>query len=181
MLWQSAGFTEGDALLINVISGGVSIAACVAALLVIDRIGRKPMLLIGSAGMTVTLGVLAWVFAISGKNAAGQLELGGSLGPLALVAANLYVIFFNFSWGPVMWVMLGEMFPNQFRGSALALAGLAQWVTNFAITMAFPEMLARIGLGGAYGTYTFFAVISFFFVLKLVRETKGIELEKMEG
>ncbi len=181
VLWQSAGFTEGDALLINVISGGVSIAACVAALLVIDRIGRKPMLLIGSAGMTVTLGVLAWVFAIAGKNAAGQLELAGSEGPIALIAANLYVIFFNFSWGPVMWVMLGEMFPNQFRGSALALAGLSQWVANFAVTMAFPEMLAKIGLGGAYGTYTVFAVISFFFVMKLVRETKGIALEKMEG
>lgn len=181
VLWQSAGFTEAHALLINVLSGGVSIAACVVAILVIDRIGRKPMLLIGSVGMAVTLGVLAFAFAVSGRNENGQLEMTGNLGPVALVAANLYVIFFNFSWGPVMWVMLGEMFPNQIRGSALAVAGLAQWTANFLITMTFPILLGSIGLGGAYGIYAVFALLSIYFVLKLVRETKGIELEAMQG
>jgi hypothetical protein len=102
-------------------------------------------------------------------------------GPAALVAANLYVIFFNFSWGPVMWVMLGEMFPNQFRGSALAICGLAQWLANFAITMSFPLLLAGLGLGGAYGLYTLSALASIFLVLWLVRETKGRELEQMES
>ena len=60
------------------------------------------------------------------------------MGRLALVSANLYVIFFNFSWGPVMWVMLGEMFPNQMRGAGLAVSGLAQWAANFVVTMSFP-------------------------------------------
>ena len=118
---------------------------------------------------------------VSSRNAAGQLELTGFFGPVALVAANLYVIFFNFSWGPVMWVMLGEMFPNQFRGSALAVSGFAQWVANFGITMTFPILLAGIGLGGAYGIYTVFSLLSVGFVVLFVKETKGLELEAMKG
>lgn len=181
ILWQSAGFTESNALLINVLSSLLSIAACFVATFTIDKIGRKPMLLIGSIGMAVTLGVMSIVFMTSAQSAGGTLKLSGISGPIALVAANLYVMFFNFSWGPVMWVMLGEMFPNQMRGSALSVSGLSQWVSNFVITMTFPIMLAGIGLGASYGIYAIFAVISFFFVMKFAHETKGIELEKMVG
>jgi SP family sugar:H+ symporter-like MFS transporter len=181
VLWQSAGFSESDALLINVISGAVSIGACLIATFLIDRIGRKPLLMTGSIGMAITLGTMAIVFANALVQEGGNLELTGSAGPIALVAANLYVIFFNMSWGPVMWVMLGEMFPNQIRGSGLAVSGLAQWGTNFVITMTFPILLAGIGLGGAYGLYAAFAVISIVFIAKFVQETKGIELENMEG
>ncbi len=182
VLWQSAGFSEENALLINVISGGVSIAACVVATLLIDKIGRKPLLLIGSIGMTVTLGTMAVVFATAvSTGAGGQISLEGNAGIIALISLNLYVIFFNLSWGPVMWVMLGEMFPNQIRGSGLAVSGLFQWTSNFAITMTFPIMLAAIGLGSAYAFYTICALISVFFVIKFVKETKGKELEAMEG
>jgi SP family sugar:H+ symporter-like MFS transporter len=131
--------------------------------------------------MAVTLGTMAVVFSLGALGANGNLQLGDNEGLVALVAANLYVIFFNASWGPVMWIMLGEMFPNQIRGSGLAVSGLSQWVTNFGITMMFPIMLTSIGLGGAYGIYAFFAFISAFFVLKYTRETKGLELEDMEG
>jgi SP family sugar:H+ symporter-like MFS transporter len=103
------------------------------------------------------------------------------MGIVALIAANAYVFFFNLSWGPVMWVMLGEMFPNQIRGSGLAVSGFFQWTSNFAITMTFPILLASIGLAGAYTIYAVFAVISIFFVIKYVHETKGKELEDMEG
>ncbi|MBF0197767.1 MAG: sugar porter family MFS transporter, partial [Planctomycetes bacterium] len=181
ILWQSAGFNESDALLINVLSGAVSIAACVAATLLIDKIGRKPLLMIGSIGMGVTLGCMAVVFGTALLGEGGSLKLEGSSGPIALVAANLYVIFFNISWGPVMWVMLGEMFPNQIRGSGLAVSGLAQWGSNFAITMTFPILLTTVGLGGAYGFYAICAIISVPFIAKCVHETKGIELEKMAG
>ena len=180
VLWQSAGFKESDALLINVISGAVSILACLFATALIDRLGRKPLLLIGSIGMAVTLGTLAGVFGTAAMSG-GTLQLTGAQGPIALVAANLYVMFFNFSWGPVMWVMLGEMFPNQIRGSGLAISGLAQWLSNFGITMTFPILLTGIGLGGAYGIYTACAIISIFFILKWVHETKGKELEEMQG
>ena len=181
VLWQAVGFSENDALLINVVSGALSIGAVIAALLLIDKIGRKPLLMIGSIGMAITLAVAAIAFSTSTLDAAGDPQLSDTMGPLALIAANLYVIFFNFSWGPVMWVMLGEMFPNQIRGSGLAIAGLSQWTANFAITMTFPMMLTSIGLAGAYGFYAICAVLSVIFVSKFVYETKGKELEEMEG
>lgn len=179
VLWQSVGFTEDDSLKINILSGALSILACLAAIALIDRIGRKPLLLIGSVGMAVTLGVLTWCFSTA-TTVNGALHLDGSVGPIALVAANLYVIFFNLSWGPVMWVMLGEMFPNQMRGSALAVAGFAQWMANFAISFSFPAM-AKASLPATYGFYAVSAVISFFLVQKLIHETRGRELEAMEG
>jgi SP family sugar:H+ symporter-like MFS transporter len=181
VLWQSVGFTENDALAINVLSGALSIGAVIVALLLIDRIGRKPLLLGGSIGMAFSLGVMVIAFLNATTAADGSLTLEGIYGPLALVAANLYVIFFNGSWGPVMWVMLGEMFPNQIRGTGLAVSGMAQWSANFGITITFPIMLASIGLAGAYGFYTLCAVISIIFVAKMVHETRGIELEDMRG
>jgi MFS transporter, SP family, sugar:H+ symporter len=180
VLWQAVGFSENDALLINVLSGALSIGACLLTVMLIDRIGRKPLLWIGSAGMAVSLATLVVAFA-SGSLVDGRLQLSDNMGVLALVAANVYVIFFNLSWGPVMWVMLGEMFPNQIRGSGLAVAGLFQWGSNFLVTMTFPILLAGIGLATTYGLYTIAAVISVFFVIKFVHETKGRELEQMEG
>lgn len=180
VLWQAVGFSESDSLMINIISGGVSILACVITISLIDKIGRKPFLMLGSIGMSITLVIIAAVFARAETGADGNLMLGES-GVIALVAANAYVFFFNMSWGPVMWVMLGEMFPNQIRGSGLAVAGFAQWISNFAITMTFPIMLATIGLASAYGFYAFCAIVSVLFVFKMVNETKGKELESMEG
>ena len=180
VLWQAVGFSESDALKINVLSGTISIAACLAAIALIDRIGRKPLLLIGSVGMAITLGIMAFAF-MSGSLTDGTLELSDSAGLTALIAANAYVALFNFSWGPVMWVMLGEMFPNQIRGSGLAVSGFSQWIANFGITMTFPIMLGTIGLTGAYGFYALSAAISVLFVWLMVRETKGIELEQMSG
>ncbi|WP_369932884.1 sugar porter family MFS transporter [Xanthomonas tesorieronis] len=181
VLWQAVGFSESDSLLINVLSGALSIGACLITVLLIDKIGRKPLLWIGSAGMAVSLALVTLAFASASLDEAGKLAMSPGMGRLALIAANVYVIFFNMSWGPVMWVMLGEMFPNQIRGSGLAVAGAAQWTSNFAITVSFPILLGSIGLAGAYGIYTVAALISVFFVLKYVYETKGRELEQMQG
>ncbi|OYX67427.1 MAG: MFS transporter [Sphingomonadales bacterium 32-64-17] len=180
-LWKLAGISEEVALERNILSGVVSIAAVIAALLVIDKIGRKPLLIIGSTGMTVTLAALTWAFSGAATDAAGNLALGPTAGWTALVAANLYVVFFNFSWGPVMWVMLGEMFPNQMRGSALAVAGLAQWAANYLVVQSFPSMASGLGLATVYALYTVAALISIFLVKKLITETKGMELEDMVG
>ncbi|MCF7222152.1 sugar porter family MFS transporter [Marilutibacter chinensis] len=181
VLWQAVGFSESDALLINVLSGGLSIGACLLTVVLIDRIGRKPLLWIGSLGMAASLGLVTVAFATGSLDAGGKLVLSDNMGVLALVAANVYVIFFNLSWGPVMWVMLGEMFPNQIRGSGLAVAGLFQWGSNFLITWTFPMLLAGIGLAAAYGLYALAAAVSVVFVLKFVHETRGRELEQMEG
>lgn len=181
VLWQAVGFSEADALLINVITGAVSIGACLVTMALIDRIGRKPLLWIGSIGMTATLAALAGAFATAELGADGALAMSDAAGATALAAANLYVLFFNVSWGPVMWVMLGEMFPNQMRGSGLAVSGLAQWGSNFGITMTFPLLLASVGLAAAYSFYAAAAAVSIAFVVLWVHETRGLELEQMPG
>jgi SP family sugar:H+ symporter-like MFS transporter len=180
VLWQSVGFSENDSLKINILSGALSIVACFATILLIDRIGRKPLLLIGSAGMAVTLALVAAAFSTASMSG-GSVHLSHGAGLLALFSANAYVVLFNLSWGPVMWVMLGEMFPNQIRGSGLAVSGFAQWIANFGISVSFPVMASSLGLVATYAFYAVSAAVSFVFVQRLVHETRGRELEQMVG
>lgn len=179
VLWQAAGFTEADALLTNVISGSVNVSFTFLAIALVDKVGRKPLLLVGALGQAVMLGLLAIIFAFGAKDASGGLELTGKSGILALVTANLYIAFFATTWGPVMWVMLGEMFPNKFRGAALAMAGLVQWGSNFMITISFPILLTSIGLGISYGIYAAFGIVAFLIVRRYVTETRGRTLEEI--
>jgi len=179
VLWQAAGFTEADALLTNVIGGSVNVIFTFVAIYLVDRVGRKPLLMIGALGQAVMLGLLAIIFATSASDAANGIEMGGTSGTLALLAANAYIAFFAFTWGPIMWVMLGEMFSNKFRGAALAVAGLTQWGSNFLITISFPMLLTSIGLGISYGIYAAFGLVAFVVVRKFVKETKGRTLEEI--
>jgi len=178
ILWQAVGFSESDSLIITVITSVVNIVTTLIAISLIDRSGRKPLLIIGSIGMTATLGVMAVIFGTAGTNSAGEPVLHGLQGPVALVAANLFVFAFGMSWGPVVWVLLGESFPNRIRAAALSLAAGAQWIANWIISTSFPP-LKDAGLGLAYGLYAGFAFLSLLFVLRFVRETKGRELETM--
>ena len=180
-LWQAAGFTESDALLQNVIIGAVNISFTFLAIALVDKIGRKSLLLIGALGQAVMLGLMAIIFGTAELDAAGNLMLDDTMGIYALLAANGYIAFFATTWGPVLWVMLGEMFPNQLRGAALAVCGILHWTSNFAITMSFPILLASIGLGWSYGIYATFGLIAYFVVKKFVTETKGRSLEQMSN
>jgi SP family sugar:H+ symporter-like MFS transporter len=178
VLWQAVGFSEQDSLMITVITSVVNIVTTLVAISMIDRSGRRPLLIIGSIGMTVTLGVMALIFGTAPLNAHGEPVLHGLAGPIALISANVFVFCFGMSWGPVVWVMLGEKFPNRIRAAALSVAAAAQWVANWAISTSFP-VLKNAGLGIAYGIYAASALLSLFFVLRFVRETKGQELEEM--
>jgi MFS transporter, SP family, sugar:H+ symporter len=178
VLWRAVGFSEQDSLIITVITSVTNIITTLVAIAFVDKFGRKPLLILGSIGMTVTLGTLAVVFGGASLDAAGNPTLTGSNGIIALLAANLYVFCFGFSWGPIVWVMLGEMFNNQIRGAALSIAAAVQWIANFLVSTTFPP-LKDLGLGTAYGLYTISAAISLFFVILLVKETKGKELEEM--
>jgi SP family sugar:H+ symporter-like MFS transporter len=178
VLWRAVGFSESSSLQITVISGAVNILTTLVAIALIDKVGRKPLLLIGSTGMTVTLGVMAAIFGTATMGAHGQPVLHGAAGTIALIAANAFVFFFGMSWGPVVWVMLGERFPNRLRASALAIAASAQWIANWAISTSFPS-LKNAGLGLAYGIYAGFALLSFIFVRLAIAETNGQELEHM--
>ncbi len=179
VLWQAVGFSEADSLWITVITSVTNIVTTLVAIAFVDKFGRKPLLILGSIGMMLTLGTLATVFGNAPLDAAGNPALSDSAGTIALLAANLYVFCFGFSWGPVTWVLLGEMFNNRIRGSALSVAATAQWIANFGVSTTFP-VLKDIGLGFAYGLYTTAAAISLFFVLFLIKETKGRELEEMQ-
>ncbi|BAZ26771.1 sugar transporter [Kalymmatonema gypsitolerans NIES-4073] len=179
ILWRAVGFSEQNSLTITVITAAVNIITTLVAIAFVDKFGRKPLLILGSIGMTLTLGTLASIFGTAPVDAAGNPTLSGSAGIVALLAANLYVFCFGFSWGPVVWVLLGEMFNNKIRAAALSVAAAMQWVANFVVSTTFPPILQYFGLGAAYGLYTTAAAISLFFVLFFIKETKGIELEDM--
>ena len=150
------------------------------AISIIDKVARRPLLLIGSAGMSVALAVTAIAFSSATVDpATGDTVLSLAAGRTAFFAANTFVFFFAFSWGPVVWVLLGEMLPNHIRASALAVAAAAQWVTNFLITQTFPRLSDSVRFGGAYALYAFFAATSLVFVWRYVAETKGRSLEEI--
>lgn len=173
-LWQSVGVNPTESFLYSFTTSIINIVGTVIAMIFVDRIGRKPLALIGSCGMVVGLALEAWAFSyplVGGKLPATQ-------GWVALIAAHVFVLFFALSWGVVVWVLLGEMFPNKIRAAALGVAASAQWIANWAITASFPS-LADWNLSWTYVVYTAFAALSIPFVLKFVKETKGKALEEM--
>ncbi|MFA7323012.1 MAG: sugar porter family MFS transporter [Candidatus Nanopelagicales bacterium] len=178
-IWESVGFTEDQAFQTSMITTGVNVAFTVVAIALVDRVGRKPLLLVGSAGMVITLAILTYVFGTAPIDAAGNPVLENGPDIVAMLGFNIYVAFFAATWGPIVWVLLGEMFPNRIRAAALALAASAQWAANFIVSTAFPPIAGK-SLGLAYGIFTIFALLSIPFVLKKIRETKGVELEDMD-
>ena len=183
ILWQAVGFDESSSLVLTVVTSVVNIATTLVAIAFVDRVGRRPLLIIGSAGMAVTLATMAVVFATASTTVVDGVttpHLTGLQGPIALIAANLFVVAFGMSWGPVVWVLLGEAFPNRIRAAALSLAAGAQWAANWVVTVSFPAM-KELSLGMSYGFYAVCAVLSLLFVLRWVKETKGRELEDMDA
>ncbi len=197
LIWSAVGFDESRAFATSTIISAVNVIFTFVAIAFIDRVGRKLLLLIGSAGMFVTLAILAITFVTAPKctqelinaktnsscNIAAELNnplLSPGSGWIAVVALCTYVAFFAATWGPIVWVLLGEMFPNRIRAAALSIGVMANWIANFIVSESFPTLVS-VSLGLAYGIFTVCALLSFFYVLKFVKETKGIELEDMEG
>ena len=177
LLWQSVGINASNSLLISVSTSLVNIVGTVIAIVLVDRIGRRPLALAGSAGMAVALGTAAWAF--SYRHGTGTTATLPNLqATVALVAAHVFVLCFAFSWGVVVWVLLGEMFPNKIRALALSVAASAQWIANWAITVSFPTM-SDWNLSATYVIYACFALLSIPFVYYFIRETKGRTLESM--
>ncbi|MEW1698586.1 sugar porter family MFS transporter [Streptomyces sp. NPDC093249] len=173
-LWQSVGIDPSSSFFYSFTTSIVNIIGTVIAMVLVDRVGRKPLALVGSTGMAIALAFEAWAFSadlVDGK-------LPNTQGTVALIAAHVFVLFFALSWGVVVWVFLGEMFPNRIRAAALGVAASAQWIANWAITASFPS-LADWNLSGTYVIYAVFAVLSIPFVLRYVKETKGKTLEEM--
>ncbi|WP_298776418.1 sugar porter family MFS transporter [uncultured Shewanella sp.] len=176
VLWQGVGFSEADTLLINIITGMVSIAGCCLTLVFIDKCGRKPFLIMGSMGMTLTLGLIVYAFANAEFGLNGELNLG-AYDWLALISANVYVFFFSLSWGPVIWTLLVEMFPQRIRGLGMALSGCTLWLVHFAMIRSFPFLLTELGLAQTYSLYCVFTLLSVVLILCCIHETKRQTLE----
>lgn len=175
-LWKSVGFSSADSFVTSVITSVINVVLTFVAILFVDRVGRKTLLLWGSAGMFIGL-VLAAISFSQAHGSGNDITLPQPWGVIALIGANLFVIFFAATWGPVMWVVLGEVFPNKIRGLGLGIAAAFNWVFNFLVTLLFPIMSQAVGLGFVYAGFAFFAAASFWFVYAALPEVTGLELE----
>jgi len=177
-LWQAVGFTESDSLTISVLTSVTNIVVTIVAILLVDKVGRRRMLMTGSIGMVVSLALMAIAFS-EAVIVDGRPSLPGAWGMVALIAANVFVVAFGVSWGPLVWVLLGEIFPTSIRGKALGVAAAAQWIANFLVTVSFPAF-AAFSLTFTYELYAVFALLSFVFVLFRVPETKGVSIDEAD-
>jgi SP family xylose:H+ symportor-like MFS transporter len=180
-IFRNMGASTDSSLMQTIIVGIVNLSFTVVAILTVDKFGRKPLMIIGSIGMAISMIALGFTFFFG--------QTGGELTPtqgiFALIFMLLYTAAFAMSWGPVCWVILAEMFPNSIRG-AMSIAVAAQWIANWVVSLTFPMMNDNIALtnsfnhGFSYWIYGVMGIISAIFMWKLVPETKGKTLEEME-
>jgi len=170
-IFEQAGGGTKAAFLQAVVVGLTNLAFTLVAINLIDRLGRKTLLIIGAIGMTVALTVLGLSFnkPIEEINTA-----------LVLTSVLVYVASFAISFGPVMWVLLSEIFPNMIRGIAISLVGFFNSLVSFSVTLVFPWELSHIGPSGTFYIFGGMALLSMFFAIFFVPETKGKSLEQLE-
>jgi SP family sugar:H+ symporter-like MFS transporter len=172
----NVGFEDSAAILANVGIGIVNVLLTLVAIYLIDRIGRKPLLLGGLVGMVASLTVL-------GVSTLSLPEPASPTDPVAiitLVCLGLFIASFAATWGPVVWVMLPEILPLKLRGTAMGVAIILHWLANFLVSLTFPILLDTVGLGLLFLGYAGIGVLAFVFVRALVTETKGRSLEEIE-
>jgi len=180
-IFRNMGASTNGSLLQTIIVGIVNLTFTVVAILTVDKFGRKPLMIIGSIGMGLSMFALGFTF-FFGK-AGGELTHGQGLA--ALVFMLIYTAAFAMSWGPVCWVLLSEIFPNSIRG-AMSVAVAAQWIANWIVSLSFPMMndntlLTRLfNHGFSYWIYGVMGLLSAWFMWRMVPETKGKSLEEME-
>jgi len=141
----------------------------VVAILLVDKVGRKPLLLVAAAGMGVSQLLLGAAFKIENLP-----------GTAILLLILLYIAFFAMAMGPIVWVVLSEIFPTRMRGSAMAIATVALWIADFAVTLSFPVIADRLNESTAFWFYALMCAVDFVFMLFLLPETKGKTLEEIE-
>ncbi len=181
-IFRNMGASTDSSLLQTIIIGAVSLVFAVVAINTVDKFGRKPLMIIGSLGMAISMILLGFTFFLG--------QTGGNLTPFqsyaALAFMLIYTASFGMSWGPVCWVLLSEIFPNSIR-AAMSIAVAAQWIANWIVSFTFPMMNDNVWLtdkfnhGFSYWIYGIMGILSAIFVWKMVPETKGKTLEAMEG
>jgi MFS transporter, SP family, arabinose:H+ symporter len=168
-IFAEAGGGVNDAFRQAVLVGVVNLGMTFVAIWLIDRLGRRPLLIAGVAGMAVSLLVISWAFSQPTYDA-----------QLVLIAIIGFVASFAISLGPVMWVMLSEIFPNEHRAAAISIVGLWNSLISASVTFIFPWELSTFGSGGTFLVFGLFAAAAWLFVLFFVPETKGRTLEELE-
>ncbi|MBL8269940.1 sugar porter family MFS transporter, partial [Steroidobacter sp.] len=169
-IFAQAGGGVDDAFRQAVMVGVVNVAMTFVAIWLIDKIGRKPLLIVGIAGMALSLFAISWAFSQESYNAR-----------LALMAIVGFVASFAISLGPVMWVLLSEIFPNEQRAAAISVAGFWNALVSATVTMIFPWALSTLSSSGTFLVFALFASAALLFVILLVPETKGRTLEQLEN
>jgi len=168
-IFKSAGFGNSSALFQTALMGMVNLTFSVVSMFFVDKLGRKPLMVIGSIGMSIAMFLLALTF-ISGH----------ARGPFVLICIMGYLAAFGFSLGPVVWVLISELFPNRVRSYAVAIATFMLWGANFVVSLTFPYLLNSLR-GYSFVIYGAMCVLCLLFVVKYLHETKGKTLEQIES
>jgi SP family galactose:H+ symporter-like MFS transporter len=174
VIFQFAGLRSHSAAILATAGVGiVNVALTVVALRLLDRVGRRPLLLYGLAGMILSLGFLGFGFLAP--------QMTQALAWISVICVMLYVACFAISLGPIFWLMIAEIYPLKIRGRAMALATVANWGSNLLVALTFLSLLHSLGRPVTFWLYAIVGVIGWIFVLKMVPETKGKTLEQIEA
>jgi MFS family permease len=149
--------------------GLVNFLFTAVAIFTIDRLGRKPLLLVGSGGMAIALGFLGLALGAEGDSTTA-----------IRWAIRAYVACFAIGLGPVVWLLMSEIYPTRIRGRAMSISTIALWVACFVVSLTFLDLVNALTMQGAFWLYAGICVVNFLFVLLLVPETKGRTLEEIE-
>lgn len=168
-IFKSAGFGNDSALLQTALMGMVNLTFAVVSMFFVDKMGRKPLMVIGSIGMSIALTALALTFIT-----------GHAKGYFVLVCIMFYLAAFGFSLGPVVFVLISEIFPNRLRSYAVAISTFMLWAANFVVSLTFPYLLEHLK-GYSFVIYDVMCVLCLLFVVKYLEETKGKTLEEIEA
>jgi len=174
-IFKGMGFSTNASLFQTIVVGAVNLTFTVVAIVTVDHYGRRPLQILGALIMAVSMIALGTDFWLGGK------------GLVALVAMLVYTAGFAMSWGPVTWVLLSEIFPNQIRGKAMAVAVAMQWIANYLVSWTFPildknpALVEHFHHGFAYWIYGVMSIFAALFMWRMVPETKGRSLEQMEA
>jgi sugar porter (SP) family MFS transporter len=172
-LLQSAGFGTNGALLANVVNGGVNVIMTIIAIRLLDRVGRRPMLLAGTMGMAVGMFLTAFSFS------AGE-QLHGARAVTAILGLLIYTGSFAIGLGPVFWLLIAEIYPLTIRGAAMSVATIANWLANFVVTISFLTIKNAIGGMGVFLLFGSLTVVALLYFWRQVPETKGRSLQELE-
>lgn len=178
-LWSAVGFSQSLSFAVPIGTTTIGVIMTVVGMFTIDRVGRRKLLLTGSVGMAIFLWITGFIF-LNAEQTENGLLLAQNLAWMALISAHLFYIFFCFTWGPAVWVVLGELFPNRIRTTGLGISTCANWIGNIIVTWTFPPMLESFGLAPTYMFYGVCCAMSFFVVKKFLPETANRELEDMQ-